>query len=181
MSPRRNRSDEVLSLTIGVMIVLSMPAAIGPALGGTSADGHVGYSHGTETSKHVRPALEATDNSTLSTKQQVLRNLLDSIDIEAGYHPDSLGMTTPFVKQGLEWQMARINRDDKPTQRTVDSLSYTSTASHDSPSAAALAILDKHGVTPTAKQASEIRSLDSLPEPTRTELTDVLDAYLRAP
>lgn len=49
---------------------------------------------------------------------------------------------------------------------------------HAKPSAAAFDLLDRHGVTPTEKETGNIQALDDLPEPSRSALTDFLNAYI---
>jgi hypothetical protein len=49
---------------------------------------------------------------------------------------------------------------------------------HESPSAAALALVERHGATVTDAQLDELEQLDDLDDPVRTELTDTIDAFL---
>ena len=52
------------------------------------------------------------------------------------------------------------------------------TIEHDSPSAAVLALADQHDATLADDDLDQVRELDTLDEPFRTELTDVIDAFL---
>lgn len=83
-----------------------------------------------------------------------------------------------LATQGMKLQTARLNQDSGSADPTAVSLPDTPMPDHDRPSAAAFAILEQQNVQPTDDQAADIRALDDLPESTRTELTDYLDAYL---
>lgn len=104
-----------------------------------------------------------------------------------------LPLATRLTRAGFELQAAQTGAGDGSvgsvgslgsarspgsTASTVEALPETPTPDHPTPSAAAFAVLERQGATPTAEQARTIRSLDDIPEPTRSELTDIIDAYL---
>lgn len=106
------------------------------------------------------------------TKLDAARALLDS----PGESQDSYGLSNAIekAKQGTKIQAALAS--DSVTRSSE--LPSVETPNHESPSAAVLAIMNRYNVTPTAEDGSELRRLDDLPDPTRTALTNFLDAYL---
>lgn len=113
--------------------------------------------------------------ATQRTNLRGARALLEITDDTGG---DSLDRAVRLTEAGMKLQIAQQSRSDKPVDPTSVELPSVQTPSHDSPSGAALGLLEREDVTPTATEAEEIRSLDDIPDPTRSELTDVLDAYL---
>lgn len=91
---------------------------------------------------------------------------------------DDLTRAVRLATVGTKLQAAQLGRYGQATDPAEVALPATQTPNHTSPSAAAFALLDRHDVTPTAEKTAEIRALDDLPEPTRSELTDFLNAYL---
>lgn len=100
------------------------------------------------------------------------------LDSSSAPEPGNLTQATRLVTAGMERQVAQIDPNERPSGPSDATLPEPSTPSHTSPSAALFAMLEREDVTPTAEQAAEIRAMDRLPNPTRSELTDVLDAYL---
>lgn len=79
---------------------------------------------------------------------------------------------------GIKLQSGQLNGSKGPSDPTSQTRITLPTPEHDSPSSAVFALYERYPVDPTAEQAANVRALDNLPEPTRSELTDVLDAYL---
>lgn len=78
------------------------------------------------------------------------------------------------AKKGTKLQAALA--DDSVT---MDSdLPDIRTQNHVSPSSATMALMDRYGARATAEDVAAMQKLDDLPEPTRTALTDYLNAFL---
>lgn len=128
-----------------------------------------------------RMATDSVQRDTLVTERTNLRGasaLLETIESDAGTRPGDLTAAANLATLGLKVQAAQRTDSDGPVDPAVGTLREPDTPSHAAPSAAAFALLDRYDVTPTAGQAAEIRALDDLSEPARSELTDYLDAYL---
>lgn len=89
---------------------------------------------------------------------------------------EGLARAVTLAKQGTKMQAAQV--DDDITMSSGSGLASVNTPDHESPSAAVTELLDRYDVTPTAQDAAAMRELDDAPEPTRSALTDYLDAYL---
>lgn len=87
---------------------------------------------------------------------------------------DNVTRAVRLARRGTRLQAAKIDGDFSPSSK----LPAIDEPDHESPSAAAFALLAQHDVKPSAEQAAEIRRLDDLSEPTRSELADYLNAYL---
>lgn len=115
----------------------------------------------------------------LATQRTKLRGA-QALSDRSGSTDESGGLATALdlALIGVKTQVARMDSGTEPRDPTSVELPYVETPTHHSPSAAVFALLERHDVTPSAGQVADIRELDELPEPTRRELTDVLDAYL---
>lgn len=208
MSTARAKPASVIAVAFAGMMVLTVPAVPGLALG-PIAEKSASPAH--TVSPTITPSRpDETVNNTTTTSRGKLANGASKSDRVENKNIETLrALATPpmnmhrggalfnitatpvtngqsgnltmalrLATEGSKLQTGQLNWSDQPRDPTDMTLTPTPTPEHDSPSVAAFAILDRYNVTPTAYEAANIRSLDHLPEPTRSKLTAVLDAYL---
>lgn len=91
---------------------------------------------------------------------------------------DRLTRAVKLTRLGLKLQVRQVSARSNAFNPANEPLPSTQLRGYPSPSSAAFALVDRHNVTLTAEQVDDIRALDEVSEPTRSELTDVLAAYL---
>lgn len=143
--------------------------------GGAEVVGDLVERDTTATSGGLIERLQPTRESTKS-KLRGANELLDVIGHDS--QRSTLDQGSKIAEVAMKVQMTQLDRSDRSIDVTDASLTDVRSADFESPSGAAFAILDAHNFTPTVEQATEFRELDGLPESTRTEITDVLNAYL---
>lgn len=125
------------------------------------------------------PASLQSGLATERTNLQGAQALMDIINSESAEDSSStLTRAVRLTEMGMKVQVAQRQTDTQTIDPVDVTLPAVQTPDHASPSDALFALHDRHGVTPSAQQAADIRALDELSEPTRSALTDVLNAYL---
>lgn len=112
------------------------------------------------------------------TKLRGARTLVEVAEGDQSGQKGSISRASRLAGVGTKVQAARLASDNGPTDPAEVALPDTPIPDHDAPSAAAFAILEARNVEATPEQAADIRGLDELANPTRREVTEVLDAYL---
>lgn len=116
--------------------------------------------------------------SRLGTQRTNVRGARAILNIMNGTQSGKNSETVRLAETGVKLQVAQLSQSDRPIAPSNVDLPDIETPAHESPSAALFALLGQNSNSLTAAEASDIRALDDLPEPTRSELTDVIDAYI---
>lgn len=116
--------------------------------------------------------------SQVGTQQTNLRGARTLLEIMDGTRSEEKGRTVRIAETGVKLQVAQMSDNEQSIDPSQVDFGDIKTPDHESPSAAIYSLYDRYNITPTADEASEIRAFDELPEPTRSELTDVIDAYI---
>lgn len=109
---------------------------------------------------------ESPSQARVQDDLEATTQLLDTMD---GSHGSELAESIAIAKQASRHQAESNNLTWTAPPEGPD---------HDAPSEAARTLADRYNLTLTAEQEADIQELDALPEPTRTELTDLIDAFL---
>lgn len=118
------------------------------------------------------PSSQVQRIETQQAKLDAARELLDTA--QETKDVDGLARAVKLAKKGTTMQAAQA--DDSVTMES--GLPAVETPGFQSPSAATLELLVRYGIAPTAEDLKTMQRFDDLPEPTRTELTEFLNAYL---
>lgn len=122
--------------------------------------------------------LDGTGGSHLATQRTNIRAASTLLGIQDDPQLDGDAKTMRLAEAGVKSQIAQQSDSDQPLGPNDVTLPAVETPHHESPSAAVFALYDRDDVTLTANQVAGIRALDEMPEPTRSELTDVVDAFI---